>query len=380
MDKQLKNLLSQLCELTATVSVTENNERFIAFTQKEILSMPKTFRKVFRLQGCTAHVRKRQDSRYNCSYEIRYTRDGYNISASGTTLAIAKQRFIDKLNNSPAPTGTPRVPRLFNDFADYWFDNFHKRKVKPITYTANIALFNRHIRAAMASVTLSSVTPVSLQNLLDKYSGKPKTKDDIYSLLNQILSAAVKHGVIRLNPLGMVFHKPHQRINGVAFTKTEEKHILDVTAGTQYQAQFALLLYTGLRPSEFSTYRIEGDFIVSHNSKRKSGKTEYKKIPVSPMLRPFLPLLCPLYRADTLKNKLKSIYPKHKLYDFRTTFQTRCTECGIADTAIGLFMGNSIGKLKDAYTDVSDDFLLAEGRKLCYDYPKITPKTQHLTK
>lgn len=69
--KQKKDLLSKLKELTATVSISENNERFITFTQKEILSMPKTFRKVFRLQDCTAHVRKRQDDRYNCSYEIR---------------------------------------------------------------------------------------------------------------------------------------------------------------------------------------------------------------------------------------------------------------------------------------------------------------------
>lgn len=118
MDKQLKDLLYKLKELTATVSILENNERFITFTQKEIMQMPKTFRKVFRLQGCTAHVRKRQDDRYNCSYEIRYTRDGYNISASGTTLAIAKQRFIEKINNAPNPKNAT-------------FDKIKKRQKQP---------------------------------------------------------------------------------------------------------------------------------------------------------------------------------------------------------------------------------------------------------
>ena len=64
--------------------------------------------------------------------------------------------------------------------------------------------------------------------------------------------------------------------------------------------------------------------------------------------------------------RLKKVLPNHKLYDMRTTFQTRCTECGVNDTAIGVFMGNSIGKLKEAYTDLSDDFLLREGAKLKY--------------
>lgn len=374
MDKQLKDLLSKLKELTATVSISENNERFIAFTQKEIMQMPKTFRKVFRLQGCTAHVRKRQDSRYNCSYEIRYTRDGYNISASGTTLAIAKQRFIEKINNAPAPTGAPRIPRLFNDFADYWFDNFHKRKVKPITYTANIALFNRHIRSKMNGIKLSAITPVLLQSILDAFDNYPKTADDIYSLFNQILNSAVNHGVIRLNPLGMVFHKPHKRVNGSALTKQEEIALLEHFKDTEYYAQFALLLYTGLRPSEFSSYQVDGNFITAKTGKRKKGKTEYKKIPISPMLRPFLPYLRPLSHPDTLTAKFKSVLPHHRLYDLRTTFQTRCTECNISDSAIGCFMGNSIGKLKEVYTDLSDDFLYSEGQKLCYDYPKITPK------
>ena len=32
-------------------------------------------------------------------------------------------------------------------------------------------------------------------------------------------------------------------------------------------------------------------------------------------------------------------------------------------------MGHSLGKLADAYTHVSDDFLKKEAQKLCYDLP-----------
>ena len=51
---------------------------------------------------------------------------------------------------------------------------------------------------------------------------------------------------------------------------------------------FAVALYTGLRPNEYATARIEGAFIVAVNSKRKTKKVEYKKIPITPMLRPYL--------------------------------------------------------------------------------------------
>lgn len=86
------------------------------------------------------------------------------------------------------------------------------------------------------------------------------------------------------------------------------------------------------------------------------------------MLRPYLQGVTELKMPNQrqLNNRFKAVLPHHRLYDLRTTFQTRCTECGINETVIGLFMGNSIGKLKAAYTDFSDDFLLKEGEKFSY--------------
>lgn len=374
MGEDLKKLVQMMQELSAQIDCTQKDETaFVTFTEKEVMKMPKTFRRVFRIQGKTAHVRKRQDGRYRCSYEIRYTRDGYNISASGVTLALAKERFIEKLNNAPEPTKDRfDIPRDFNAFAEYWFENFHKRKVKEITYKINYGLYNRHIREKTARLRLTSISPVFLQSFLDDYSDKPKTKDDIYSLFNQIFNSAVNHGILKINPLGMIFHKDHERINGSALTVAEEKQLITHFADTPLQAQFALLLYTGIRPSEYSSVSVTSDFVVCKNGKRKKGKEENKKIPISPMLRPYISEFSKLYSTGVLKNYLKSVLPNHKLYDLRTTFQTRCTECGVSDSAIGYYMGNSIGKLKDAYTDLSDSFLLSEGKKLSYDNG-ITP-------
>ena len=37
----------------------QNQEQLLSFTQKEIDKMPKTFKKEFRTDGCTAHIYKR---------------------------------------------------------------------------------------------------------------------------------------------------------------------------------------------------------------------------------------------------------------------------------------------------------------------------------
>ena len=70
--------------------------------------------------------------------------------------------------------------------------------------------------------------------------------------------------------------------------------------------------------------------------------------------------------ARLYREKFKEILPNHKLYDLRTTFYTRCTECGVAEPALKEFVGHSFGSLGNAYTDLSDEYLLKEGEKLVW--------------
>jgi hypothetical protein len=69
---------------------------------------------------------------------------------------------------------------------------------------------------------------------------------------------------------------------------------------------------------------------------------------------------------QVMRDRFNEILPHHVLYDLRTTFYTRCKECGIADAARDEFVGHSLGALGNAYTDLSDEYLLKEGEKFEY--------------
>lgn len=344
----------------------------VKFSQKEMKQMPRKFRQLFRVQGMTARVYRRQSNAGNYNYEIRLRTHGYNIYASSNNLEEAKRKFIDKLVEYEKYGDTrSNVPQTFVKFTEYFFDNFYSRKVAAETLRVAKSQFKNHLSPYFGDVPIRRIVPKKCQELYDglEEQGKGKTAEDVFSLLNVIFKAAIKHAIITHNPLDMVFHTKHEREHGTALTKEEEKKLLTETAGTPYQLMFAIGLYTGMRPNEYFTAKIEGDFIVANNSKRKNGKAELKKIPITPMLKPYLqPLVGKLEftRLEQIRKKMRSILPNHKLYDLRTTFYTRCTECGIAEAALKKFVGHTLGGLADTYTDLCDEFLLKEGQKLVY--------------
>ena len=365
--------LERLKKITSFDSRAQDNEEvFWKFSAKEISSMPKTFRKEFRTEGCTAHVRKRRSGKNNWNYEIHYRRNGYNITVSSNYLDEAKRKFIEKLHYIDKH-GTEKentVPSTMDAFSMYFFENFHKRKVVQSTYRIALNQYKNHVLPHFGDMPIKKITPKKCQELLDKIdaSGISRTADDIFSMLNVIFKAAVKHAIIEHNPMDMVFHKKHEREHGTALSKEEERKLLDSMKGTQYELMFAVALYTGMRPNEYKTATIDGKFIVAKNSKRKGGKIEYKKIPIHPMLSPYMQGVNELKfcNENTLRDKFRKLFPERRLYDLRTTFYTRCQECGVAPVARDTFVGHSLGELGNTYTDLSDEFLYAEGQKIKY--------------
>ena len=369
-----KEALNNLLEKKKVAVGSDKNKQqlddisMLKFTNKEINQMPKTFRKEFRANGCTARIRKKPSGKNGYIYEIRYRRNGYDIGVSNKNLEKAKRLFIEALKTAKVSKKITGVPQTFHSFTMYYFENFRIRKVTEKTYKTDYNRYKKYLQPYFEEIPLVRITPKDCQDLMDELEeeGKGKTAGELFALLSVIFKMAMCHRLIDYNPLDIVIHTKHESDHGVALTKEEEAKLLNNTSDVILRNALALGLYTGMRPNEYKTAKIEGKFIVAVNSKRKNGKIEYKKIPITKMLKPYLKDGINVPTEKRLRAAIRTVLPDHKLYDLRTTFYTRCTECGVAEAAMKEFVGHSLGQLGNAYTDLSDEYLLQEGAKLLY--------------
>ena len=357
---------------------------FLKFTQKEISRMATTFKKEFIANGLATHVIKRESGKNSYCYEIRYRSNGYNITASSTDLAEAKRKFLEKTTpenigkyyQGPLDWTYYNTPTNFKDFALFYFEKFRKRKVAERTYKNDLNRLNNHILPVFGRLETKKIAPQSCQILLDNLveQEKVKTAVEVYNLLSCIFKSAIAHSIIDKNPLATVIKPTYEQEHGIALTKVEEKALFLKITEPAYAVGIALALFCGLRPNEITNKthppQIHGDFIKAINSKRhKKDKqdVEYKYIPITEKLKPFLINGIPQFPSDNeLRKCLKEILPNHKLYDCRTTFYSRCKECKVDQRALDEYMGHSLGKLGNAYTDLPLDFLWEEGKKIRY--------------
>lgn len=284
------------------------------------------------------------------------------------TLLDTLNRIADRLDEIARKLDGKEQPdssTTFDEFARYYFDTYRKRKVTPYTFEKDIYRYNAHIYPTIGETPLTALTPDRVQKVLDRLKNHPKTAYEVFTLINVVCKTAIKHGKIAHNPCDMAILPDYEQRHGKALTRDETQRLLTATDGTDIGRIYALALYTGLRPNEYATARIQGQFVIARNSKQKDGREHTKRIPITAKLAPYVKDGLPTpRRLEYLRKRLKQILPTHKLYDLRTTFYTRCQECGVSELARNLFVGHALGGLADTYTDISDEYLIAEARKL----------------
>ena len=341
---------------------------FVEFTEKEIKQMPKKIKSLIIINKKRCRLRVRKSGENSTTYQIRFRCDGYDISACGKTIELAKENFIKKAQRAvPKTENISSIPTTFHAFATYYFENFRKEKVAPITFKHDMERYRAYLQKPLNEKPLRRITPFDCKQIIDGASarGKTKTASELYALLSVIFKAAIAHGVLDKSPLILFSAPMHEHTHGVALSKDEENKLFRETNEPDVRVAFALALYCGLRPNELCTATVHGEFIVAVNSKRHNRKTEYKRIPIIARLRPFLENgIIPFPTPQILRRRIKDVLPNHKLYDLRTTFYTRCQEYGVSDRARNAFVGHSAGKLERAYTDLSDEYLLREAENL----------------
>lgn len=344
---------------------------FLEFTKKELSKMPKFFQTIYKLKGGkAAHIRQKE----NGTYEIRYRRDGLNLSVSSKNLGDAKERFIQALNQSEKiPNSTPL---LFEPYARQWLEVIKKAEVKESTYSDYCTVFKAHIYPKFGNFYMRDIKPTDVQKFINELCEKKtfRIAEKIYMLLHALFEFAAAEEIISKSPMILLRKPKHEATHGQAFTIEEERAFVRtcLESGMPYRYAYILMLYTGIRRSELSSVQVSTEWITVITSKTRKGLSQKtRKIPVSPMLRPFLPLMTKealTHSAETLTRGFSKMISGRHLHELRHTFITRCQECGISRELTSLWAGHRADNTmtSNVYTHFSEEFQLNEVQKLYY--------------
>ncbi len=349
----------------------------ITFTKGEITKMDKTFKKHFILNGYIAHVIKRKSGKKGFYYEIRYRRNGYNISASSVNINEAKRIFLEK--TLPQNIGKYLVAKQKSGFnlLEEIFEEWH-------AYKKGTVVDKEHLRFKVNFMALpeelrqkpiTQIRTVDIDTVMKDV--KPRKYEELRTLFNGIFKYAVASGIIQHNPVALIKFKRAERQTRDALPKNEIIAFLERIKQPKYdeirQAMY-LLYFFGLRPCEVDNdAHKEANFLIARNRKRKNGKLEYKKIPIPTQAQGLIDWNKPLtfhtqskYAQDEL---IKDLLGGKTGYYLRHTFSTVCQQY-VRPDIVDIWMGDSpqrlVGKV---YTHFPDEFMYEQMQKVQFPLP-----------
>ena len=348
----------------------------VKFTRSEVMRMSKTFKKEFIANGCVAHVIKRPSGKSGVYYEIRYRRNGYNITVSNKDLNVAKELFVSATHNLDVNKTNSKKQLTLGDMLREWLQ-FKKGKITDRQWQTMESYIARHISSDLKERPLKEIRTGELDAFMRRFEGRPRTYEEVRSVLNQTFKYAVASGIIAYNPLQLVPYKKAERQPRSALTETQIKNFFLRLEDAELKEvkQCALTMYFfGLRPCEIDREtHLEGDFLIARNRKRKNGKIEYKKIPVPFVARKFIDFSKPLYygRSEVTRNRkiTQAIGDGLTPYSLRHTFATLCQKA-VRPDIVDIWMGDSPERLVGKYyTHFDDDFMREQMAKVKFIVP-----------
>ena len=347
----------------------------IHFEYKELKNMPIDAKKEFIAEGCIAHITKRPSGKGTVCYEIRYRRKGKNISVSSTDLSEAKQKFIDALSVKT------HSKKSMEDIINAWIQ---RKSLKVCEGTVkNYRTYCRdYIFPIIGKLPISEVRLSHLDTIFARVQNKPRAREDIWGILIAVWNIAILDGLTDRNIVRAIPYIKSERKHFQALTYEQERALLEALKCPKlkkYEYWVHLLVFFGLRPCEAKDAVIGEKFLITRNRKRKHGKIEYKKIPITPIAREFMvPQTAPI-KMNSLYVALRKIFPWLTIYQLRHTFASRCQEF-VRQEIVEVWLGDSSQKLiANTYTHYSDDFMIEEAEKIDYRnklFPKMFPKTE----
>lgn len=343
----------------------------IKFSKDEVMKMSKTFKKEFIANGCVAHMIKRPSGKSGWFYEIRYRRNGYNISVSNKDINIAKRLFVDATTHLDEPAKTKGI--TFGQMADEWLA-YKKGKVVDHTWEMYKRYANLYFSKVLLSKDIKSIRTAELNKFMQEFASQPRLYEDMRILINSIFKYALLNAVISHNPVTLIPFKRAERKSRRNLTAAEIKEFLKTVRQTKYEKirQTVYVLYFfGVRPCELDEEaRFENDFLICRNRKRKGGKIEYKKIPVPEQAREYIDFSLPLKLPGCpqwISKSIAALLPNElTAYNLRHTFATICQKY-VRPDIVDIWMGDSSERLVGrVYTHFDDDFMKEQMSKVVF--------------
>lgn len=355
-----------------TATQKSADKLYVKFTKREIDSMPESVKQFVKLNDNALPC---HELRGMC--QIRYNRDGYHIEIASKNLKHLKHKFFTKL----AEQCNINVVPLMKDFVNVWL-KVKKISIKQSTFNSYLQLIEKHILPLLGDKKLDAITRTEIQdyliNLIEQE--KYRTAKKLKQLLSAIFEVAAEDYNIK-SPLKKIILPHYEVQKGTSLTKAEEKVLIEYCLthlSSACASAIILLLYTGMRIGELKTAKLYDNYIECETEKiRKGYNSEYRKIPISPMLRKIIShinfdsaISC---NPDRIRAFFKKVLPAHRVHDLRYTFITRAKECGCNLELVMLWDGHKFDKnvkssaVDRGYTTYSEDYYFSEIKKINYE-------------
>ena len=309
---------------------------------------------------CPTNIIKEEEKMPKLKNIYIYKKDKYYV---GVVSYEGKRKSFTRKNRTQLIAAAKECLQEFKETADpikrqyldtvarFFLENLKKPFISKSYYTVLFNRYKLHIKPQLGDYKLTNLTPVVLQKYFEELTMQStRVAEDVKTLLNQIFEYSVGNNFIKVNPMRAVKVKRHERINGQALSKEDIIAFKRQIEDTKYKIPFYILLYTGVRGSEYHSlvFDFNNNTVSVKSSKLKQHQKE--KFRTLPILAPLLALKNEILTndwkkitTDDLEYRFRAYNGKGRLNWLRHTFQTYCM-IQAPNELVNYWSGHTLGK------------------------------------
>jgi integrase len=197
--------------------------------------------------------KKQKDGRYRSRVTVGHGANGKPIikCASGTTIHELEENIEQLKAYYMGVPASERRDVMLQEYGDKWYDAYKAPHLRPSTAGMYRYILDAHIYPALGDRQMRAVTPVEIQAILNRYTGRSVSLiGKVILTLRQLFARAEFDGLVDRNPMRGVVTPKGTQGKKRALTESEKQAILTVGESHKDGLLLILLYYTGMRRAE----------------------------------------------------------------------------------------------------------------------------------